>query len=175
MPAKDLYLGVDAGSSVCKAALFDQDGRLVAVAAEPTPLIRSNARVEADPELAWAAAVSVLRQMVAAAASEGQIVAMGLAGAMVGAWVVDANGQTLRAGINWEDSRANGVIDAMKQQNPKVLDDIFALSGSALQQGCTLPVTAALLTEEPEVMAHAHAVLGYKDWLRLRLTGELER
>ena len=69
MPAKDLYLGVDAGSSVCKAALFDQDGRLVAVAAEPTPLIRSNARVEADPELAWAAAVSVLRQMVAAAAS----------------------------------------------------------------------------------------------------------
>jgi sugar (pentulose or hexulose) kinase len=173
MPAKHLYLGVDAGSSVCKAALFDQDGRLVAVAAEPTPLIRSNARVEADPELAWAAAVGVLRQMVAAAASEGQIVAMGLAGAMVGAWVVDAKGQTLRAGINWEDSRANDVIDAMKQQNPRVLDDIFALSGSALQQGCTLPVTAALLKEEPEVMARAQAVLGYKDWLRLRLTGEV--
>lgn len=173
MPERELYLGIDAGSSVCKAALFDQDGRLVAVAAEPTPLIRSNARVEADPELAWAAAVSVLRQMVAAAASEGQIVAMGLAGAMVGAWVVDAKGQTLRAGINWEDSRANGLIDAMKQQNPKVLDDIFALSGSALQQGCTLPVTAALLHEEPEVMARAHAVLGYKDWLRLRLTGEV--
>lgn len=103
MPARELFLGVDAGSSVCKAALFDREGRLVSVAAEPTPLMRFNARVEADPDMAWAAAVSVLRQMVAAAAGEGQIVAMGLAGAMVGAWVVDAKGQTLRAGINWED------------------------------------------------------------------------
>jgi sugar (pentulose or hexulose) kinase len=171
MPARELFLGVDAGSSVCKAALFDREGRLVSVAAEPTPLMRFNARVEADPDMAWAAAVSVLRQMVAAAVGEGQIVAMGLAGAMVGAWVVDAKGQTLRAGINWEDSRANGLIDEMKRQNPAVLDDIFARSGSALQQGCTLPVMAALLREEPDLMARAHAVLGYKDWLRLRLTG----
>lgn len=137
MPSRELFLGVDAGSSVCKAALFDREGRLVSVAAEPTPLMRSNARVEADPDMAWSAAVSVLRQMVAAAAGEGQIVAMGLAGAMVGAWVVDAKGQTLRAGINWEDSRANGLIDEMKRQNPAVLDNIFACSGSALQQGCT--------------------------------------
>ena len=161
MPARELFLGVDAGSSVCKAALFDREGRLVSVAAEPTPLMRFNARVEADPDMAWAAAVSVLRQMVTAAVGEGQIVAMGLAGAMVGAWVVDAKGQTLRAGINWEDSRANGLIDEMKRQNPAVLDNIFACSGSALQQGCTLPVMAALLREEPDLMARAHAVLGY--------------
>ena len=31
MPAKDLYLGVDAGSSVCKAALFDQRAIDVAI------------------------------------------------------------------------------------------------------------------------------------------------
>lgn len=173
MPMRELFLGVDAGSSVCKAALFDATGHLVAVAAEPTPLMRSAARVEADPGQAWAAAVSVLRQMVQAARGEGQIAAMGLAGAMVGAWVVDRQGQTLRAGINWEDARANGLIEAMKAENPQVLEQIFARSGSALQQGCTLPVTAALIREEPEFMARAHAVLGYKDWLRLRLTGEV--
>ncbi|MEY3961206.1 MAG: hypothetical protein RIR14_1860, partial [Pseudomonadota bacterium] len=173
MPRRELFLGVDAGSSVCKAALFDGAGRLVAVAAQPTPLLRLGGRVEADPAQAWAAAVAVLRQMVEAARDEGQIVAMGLAGAMVGAWVVDAQGQTLRAGINWEDSRANDLIEAMKAQNPHVLDEIFAQSGSALQQGCTLPVTAALIREEPDLMAQAHAVLGYKDWLRLRLTGEV--
>jgi sugar (pentulose or hexulose) kinase len=42
-----------------------------------------------------------------------------------------------------------------------------------MQQGCTLPVTAALMRQEPEVMARAAAVLGYKDWLRLRLTGRI--
>ncbi len=173
MPRRELFLGVDAGSSVCKAALFDGVGRLVAVAAQSTPLLRLGGRVEADPAQAWAAAVAVLRQMVEAARDEGQIVAMGLAGAMVGAWVVDGQGQTLRAGINWEDSRANDLIEAMKAQNPQVLDEIFAHSGSALQQGCTLPVTAALIREEPDLMAQAHAVLGYKDWLRLRLTGQV--
>lgn len=173
MSADHLFLGVDAGSSVFKAALFTADGTLLAVASEPTPLTRGNATVEADPERAWAAAVRVLRQMVGAAAPHGRIVAMGLAGAMVGAWVVDAQGRTLRAGINWEDSRAGDLIDAMKRANPSVLSDIFAVSGSALQQGCTLPVTAALLRDEPDVMAKAHAVIGYKDWLRLKLTGRI--
>jgi len=64
MPRRELFLGVDAGSSVCKAALFDGAGRLIAVAAQPTPLLRLGARVEVDPAQVWAAAVAVLRQMV---------------------------------------------------------------------------------------------------------------
>jgi sugar (pentulose or hexulose) kinase len=171
MATTDLLLGLDAGSSVCKAALFDGAGRLVAMAAEPTPLLRTGGRVEADPVRAWAAAAAVLRRMAEAAQGRGRIVGLGLSGAMVGAWVIDAAGQTLRPGINWEDSRAGHLIDRLRAANPQVLSDIFARSGSALQQGCTLPVLAALLEEEPALMARAAAVLTYKDWLRLRLTG----
>ncbi len=171
MAITDLLLGLDAGSSVCKAALFDGSGRLVAIASEPTPLLRVGGRVEADPARTWAAAAGVLRQMAQAAQGRGQIVGLGLAGAMVGAWVVDAAGRTLRPGINWEDSRAGRVIHRMQADNPNVLSEIFAVSGSALQQGCTLPLLAALLDEEPALMARAAAILTYKDWLRLRLTG----
>jgi sugar (pentulose or hexulose) kinase len=171
MAATDLFLGLDAGSSVCKAALFDGAGRLVASTSEPTPLLRAGGRVELDPARAWAAASTVLRQMAQAAEGQGRIVGLGLSGAMVGGWVVDAEGQTLRPGINWEDSRAGWVIDRLRTANPQVLSDIFAVSGSALQQGCTLPLLAALLEEEPALMARAAAILTYKDWLRLRLTG----
>lgn len=171
MTTQDLFVGLDAGSSVCKAALFDATGCLRALAAEPTPLTRAGDRVEADPDRAWAAAALVLRRIAEAAPAHGRIAGIGLAGAMVGAWVVDAEGRTLRPGINWEDSRSRHVIDRLRAARPALLSEIFAVSGSALQQGCTLPVTAALIEEEPEVMARAHAVLGYKDWLRLRLTG----
>jgi sugar (pentulose or hexulose) kinase len=61
----------------------------------------------------------------------------------------------------------------MARKNPRLLSDIFAVSGSVMQQGCTLPVMAALMREEPGVMSRATAVMGYKDWLRFRLTGRV--
>jgi sugar (pentulose or hexulose) kinase len=171
---RDLFIGVDAGSSVLKAVAFDAAGRAVVQAAERTPLARlPGGRVEADAEAAWAAFVRVMRAVVGAAEGQGRIAGLGLAGAMVGAWVIDADGRTLRPGINWEDSRAQGLIAEMARANPRLLSEIFAVSGSVMQQGCTLPVMAALLREEPGLMARATAVMGYKDWLRFRLTGRV--
>jgi len=169
-----IFIGVDAGSSVIKAAAFDADWELAAIAAEPTPLERSNdGRVEANPEDAWSAFCAVLRRVCSAVESKGKIEALGISGAMVGAWVVDKDGNALRRGINWEDARAQPMIDDLARQRPGLFSEIFKISGSVMQQGCTLPVTAALLREEPEVMARAAAVIGYKDWLRARLTGRI--
>lgn len=171
---RDLFLGIDAGSSVCKAAVFDLTGRVVSVAAAPTPLIRPRPGwVEADPDRAWAAAADVIRQAAHQARGAGEIAALGVSGAMVGAWVVDARGHALRPGINWEDSRAQDLIAGMEADRPGLSSLIFRTSGSVMQQGCTLPLLAWLLRHEPEVMARARWVMGYKDWLRLRLTGSV--
>jgi sugar (pentulose or hexulose) kinase len=171
---RELFVGVDAGSSVLKAVAFDLAGRPVARASERTPLSRrGGGRVEADPDAAWAALTRVLGTIAGETWGAGRIAGLGLSGAMVGAWVVDAEGRTLRPGINWEDSRAQGLIEEMARANPRLLSDIFSVSGSVMQQGCTLPVMAALLREEPEVMDRAAAVMGYKDWLRFRLTGRV--
>lgn len=169
----EVFIGVDAGSSVLKAAAFDLSGRAVAVASRRTPLSRRDGRVEADPDRARQALAAVLRDVVEAVGDAGRIAGLGIAGAMVGAWVVDDAGRTLRPGINWEDSRAQGLIAGLMSDRPRLLSEIFAISGSVMQQGCTLPVTAALMREEPQVMARARAVLGYKDWLRLCLTGRI--
>jgi sugar (pentulose or hexulose) kinase len=174
LAARNLFLGLDAGSSVCKAAVFDIDGRALSVAAEPTPLVRTRPGwVEVDPDHAWRAAIKVIRRVVDQTGGQEKIAAIGVSGAMVGAWVVDAEGRTLRPGINWEDSRANDLIEAMECRRPGVMAEIFRTSGSVLQQGCTLPVLAWLMQHEPEVMARARWVFGYKDWLRLQLTGEV--
>ncbi|CAN0603409.1 unnamed protein product, partial [Ectocarpus sp. 12 AP-2014] len=47
----DLFLGIDAGSSVLKAAVFDAAGRQISVASARTPLQRPHPGwVEADPQ-----------------------------------------------------------------------------------------------------------------------------
>lgn len=169
----DLFLGIDAGSSVCKAAAFDLAGRAVAVAEAPTPLSRPRPGwVEADPARTWEAAAEVIRR-AALEAGPGRIAALGVSGAMVGAWVVDREGRTLRPGINWEDSRAQALIEAAEAARPGFQSEIFQSTGCVLQQGCTLPVLAWLLRHEPQAMERAAAVFGLKDWLRLRLTGEV--
>lgn len=166
-------LGLDAGSTVVKAACFHTDGRLVSMASQRTPLLRSGAgRVEADPELCWQATCAVLREAVARSGlAPDQIIGLGITAAMVGLWLLDENGAPLRPGINWEDSRSQPMLDRMIAAQPGLMSDIFAVSGSVMQQGCTLPLLATLAQEEPAIVARASAAVSYKDFLRARLTG----
>lgn len=167
------FIGLDAGSSVCKAAVFGLDGRQHAEASRRTPLSRPHKGwSELDPEVAWQAAREVIAEVVErAGVAPRDIGGLGLSAAMVGAWIVDAEGNALRPGIIWEDSRSQPLIDELVAKDPGVLSRIFLSSGSVLQQGCTLPVLAWMARHEPEILHRARHVLSYKDFLRLRLTG----
>jgi len=117
----------------------------------------------------------VIRQVIAEAGVEADdIAAVGLSAAMVGAWVVDTSGRALRPGINWEDCRAQALIERLEAREPGVQSRIFHSSGCAMQQGCTLPVFAWLAEHEPELLGRAAHLFGYKDFLRFRLTGRAE-
>ena len=172
-PGKDdLFLGVDAGSSVLKAAIFDVQGRAVALASRRTPLNRPRPGwVEADPQTCLDALDTVIADVVGACGEPGKIRAIGISGAMVGAWLVDAGGRALRPGINWEDSRSQALLDDMSAERPTLMSDIFAISGSVLQQGCTLPVLSWLRQNQPDLLRRTAHVLTYKDFLRHHLTG----
>ncbi len=168
----DLFLGVDAGSTVCKAAVFDAEGRQRSLAARRTPLSRPRRGwVEADPAACVDAFHAVIKEAATACSAPEAIKGIGISGAMVGAWLVDARGRALRPGINWEDSRSQDMLDAMIAARPALMSDIFAISGSVMQQGCTLPVLAWLKAHEPEAVAEAAHALTYKDFLRMQLTG----
>lgn len=166
-------LGIDIGTSIVKAAVFGRDGEEIAAATRRTNVSSPQPGwAEAAPDEIWAATCDVIRQVLGMV-SAASIAAVGLSGAMVGAWVVDAGGRALRPGIFWNDGRAQPLIEDMLARDPAFLTRIFAESGSAMQQGCTLPVLRHLLQHEPEVMAQAAAVIGAKDFIRAQLTGRI--
>ncbi|HEX3983718.1 MAG TPA: FGGY family carbohydrate kinase [Acidisoma sp.] len=172
---KSLLLGIDIGTSIVKAAIFDRAGTEITHAARRTNVLAPKPDwAEADPEEVWRATCDVIRRVLQARdVSADAIAGIGLSGAMVGAWVVDEAGQPLRPGIFWSDARAQPLIDAMMARDPAVMSRIFAISGSAMQQGCTLPVLRALILDQPEILARAKAVIGAKDFIRARLTGRI--
>jgi sugar (pentulose or hexulose) kinase len=122
--------------------------------------------------MCWTAVIEVIRDALQSSGLEPrQIGGIGISAAMVGAWLVDSAGEAVRPGINWEDSRSQEIIDRMSQADPDVGSRIFQSSGSVLQQGCTLPVLAWLVENEPQTIAQSAYVLSYKDFIRMKLTG----
>jgi len=169
------FIGLDAGSSVCKAAIFDKQGRQLAEAARRMIINRPYPGwSELDPQNCWRIVLEVIKEAVAmSGVKKHEFSGIGLTAAMVGAWAVNENGEALRPGILWEDSRATPLIEAMLKQAPDILARIFRSSGSALQQGCTLPLLAWLANHEPNLLAQCRYILSYKDFLRLKLTGKV--
>lgn len=170
-----MYLGLDIGTSVIKAALFDAAGRECAEAAErmqllPAPIGWS----ELDGDAVWQVAVRVIRALfVNSAYRPDDVRGIGVTGVMVGAWLMDAAGRLLRPPVLWNDARAQGLVDTLLTREPQLFSKVFTHSGSMMQLGCTLPVIAWLKRNEPETLARASHVLCAKDYIRYRLTGRI--
>lgn len=168
-------LGIDAGTSITKAAVFDLNGKMLAAAARRVKLSRPQPKwSETDMEQAWNTAVRVIRSTLdKASVDSAEIAAVGVSGVMVGAWIIDRKGHPVRPAILWDDCRTQPWIEQQIAEDPRFMSRIFNSSGSVMQQGCTLPVVRWLFDHEPEVVVLASSVLGCKDWLRYRLTGAI--
>lgn len=162
-----------------KAALFDRQGRELAVVRRPTPLYSPQpAWSETSMQATWAMAAEAIHALLATG-SDGKplepsrIAAVGLTGNMVGAWLIDVQGEPVRDAILWNDGRTQELIatELARCEHPGFMQAIFRTSGSVMQQGCTLPVLRWLADHEPETLACAATVLCCKDWIAYKLTG----
>lgn len=167
-------LGIDAGTSVIKAALFDRDFREShAVRRRTTVSMPHPGWTECSMDEIWAMTAEALRAITAQVPPH-DIAAVALTGNMVGAWLLDADGRPARAAILWSDGRAQEQIDRFTAQRPNFMTVIFRSSGSVMQQGCTLPVLRWLIEHEPDVIARTRHVISCKGWLIYNLTGAIQ-
>lgn len=173
---QEFVLGIDAGTSVVKAALFDLNGRERAAVAQRTTLKTPHPSwAEASMMETWEMAARAIRAVLATSGVQAdQIAAVGITGNMVGAWLVDADGDPVRDAILWCDGRAQPLIERLSVEHPGFMSRIFEESGSIMQQGCTLPVLRWLAEYEPESLDKARVVLCCKDWLCFKLTGSVQ-
>lgn len=154
-----LLLGLDVGSSVVKAVVFDRRGRLVAASARPAPSATPEpGRAERDAVRVWRLVAGVMRDVARGHAAT--IAAVGVTGCGNGAVFVDARLRPLRPGILSSDTRA---ARFMARPNP--------LLGQRPYPGQLRSLLAWFQAVEPtQARRMAHA-LCWKDFVRARLTG----
>jgi len=166
-------LGLDVGGTVVKVALFQRDGTLVAAQREMLPVLAPDAlRRERDPDALWSATARAIRNVLAAASTDGAGVAgIGLTGYGNGLCLVDAQGQAVTHCILSSDRRAHELVEDWRVEG---LDAQHrALTFQELWPGKPLPLLAWMARHAPDTLARAAHLLCPKDLLRLRLTGRV--
>jgi erythritol kinase (D-erythritol 1-phosphate-forming) len=164
-------LGIDAGTTLIKATLFNLDGRELAVAAHPSSLLNPRPGwAEADAEAVWQSVIAsvraVLSQQPDAAA---HIAAIGLTGQGDGTWLVDADLRPVRPAILWSDGRTGPLVEESHRSGLSTA--IFAITGTAFNTGNQAGHLRWLQEHEPESLRATAHVLRAKDWLFLCMTG----
>lgn len=166
-------LGLDGGSSSTKAVIFDTRGSVVGVGRELSPLEHPRAHwVERDMDAVWDSAVRAIRRALGDAGVDGgKIVAVGVTAHGDGLYPVDRHGQPLGAALTSLDSRASGIVEQWRREG--VREQALERIGQVPFAFSPVALLAWMQANQPERYAALGHVLTCKDWLRLRLTGEI--
>ena len=162
-----MYLGVDIGTSVTKAAGFSEAGELMAVETRPTHMASpAEGWFEQNPEAVLGSVAAVVRAVVSRTGSPSVV---GLTGQGDGVWLVDADGRAVRPAISWMDGRAVGILRRWVAHD--VVEKAYRHTGNTIFPGSAAPVLAWLAEHEPASLERATTAAYCKDMVMQRLTG----
>ncbi|MCU4974092.1 carbohydrate kinase [Halobacteria archaeon AArc-m2/3/4] len=170
---EQLLVGIDAGLTNVKAAVFDLEGREIAVSSLATPGVSpAPDREEQRHDDLWAAVVDVVDRLLRKeAVGPSAVAGVGVTGHGHGLYALDADGEPARRGIKSTDSRAAGIVDDWKRDG--TLETVRESLGWEPFGADPLSLLAWVKREEPETYAAIDRVLFCKDVVRHRLTGRV--
>ncbi|EJK6933758.1 hypothetical protein NLP99_002875 [Salmonella enterica] len=162
-----MYIGIDLGTSGVKAILLNEQGDVLATHTEKLTVSRPHPLwSEQEPEQWWQATDRAVKGLGRQQSLSG-VRALGIAGQMHGATLLDSRQQVLRPAILWNDGRCSEECAWLEKQVPQSR----AITGNLMMPGFTAPKLVWVQRHEPDIFYQIDKVLLPKDFLRLRMTG----
>lgn len=169
MTGQEALVGIDVGTTACKAVVFAPDGAVLGIARAQVPILRgTRGEVTCDMDAVWTAVSDVTRRAVTAAGHV-TVTGVGVTGQGDGAWLLDAAHRPVGPAALWLDARAASDIDDWERRGWS--DAMKSATGSFPFPGSLPMLVEHLKTHEPALLDAAAHHLNCKDWIRLRMTG----
>jgi sugar (pentulose or hexulose) kinase len=162
--SEPVLLGIDVGTSACKAAVVDLDGAERAHGQAATPWRRVPTGAEVDPEALFAAVVAAAAAALRDAPDGAAVAGVGVTSMAEAGVLLDDHNAVLHPAIAWYDAR--GAVEARRLEAE--LPDFAARTG--LPAGPL--ATIAKLAHLGAVAGHARRWLNLGEWVVRRLGGE---
>ena len=169
------YLSIDAGTSIIKTVLFNKNFELIFISSVKNKVITDEyGKSEIDMNKFWSLTSKCIKSCILQSkVNPLNIDAVGITGNMVGAWPIDKANKPIRNAILWNDTRSEKVFNYLKKRNKQIFENIFDISGSVVQYGCTLPIVKWLEINENNILKKIKFFLTCKDWIRFKLTNNI--
>lgn len=170
--AGDRFLCLDCGLTATKAAVFDDQGSQIAEASARTPVRVQGEASEIDMEEQWRLVARLVVEVLARARvvpGGGPIAGVGVSGHGGGVYPVDADGRPVRAALTSMDRRAEPVVEGWAREGRSR----YAVTRHHPWAGQSLPQLRWLREASPAEYGRIRFALAAKDWIVLRLTGEI--
>ena len=168
-----MIIAHDLGTTGNKASLHHDDGRLVAAVTVPYPAhFAAGGIAEQNPQDWWNAVVQATRDLMARTATEPSAVAgLVVSGQMMGAVLLDADGEPARPAIIWADTRAGE--QQRRLEAALGAEHAYRVLGHRLNPTYSVEKIMWVRDNEPEIWDRVRRVCVAKDFIVLRLTGRL--
>lgn len=163
-PKMAKFIGIDIGTTSCKAVAMDEVGRVLGEFSVQYSLYTPHPGwTEQDPEDWWSAAKQCLHHL-------GEHDAIGFTGQMHGSVFLDEHDRVIRRALLWNDQRTAKEVGQMASKIG--LDTIYRATCNPPLSGFQAPKILWLRNHEHDHFRHLRSVLLPKDYVRFRLTGD---
>jgi xylulokinase len=168
-----VVIGVDLGTTGCKAGAFSLSGELLGQGACSCTVNRPLPNwVEQDCSQYWESAVGAIRQALASI-EPSAVIGLACCGHTPSLVLLDGDGRPLRPAIIWQDGRASAEASTLEQEI--VAEQWKDWLGLDLPCNASYPPARLrwLRTHEPEALLRTRQLLQPKDYLNYLLTGKI--
>jgi len=167
------FLVIDCGTSACKAAVVDEDGKILAWSRRPIRVDRPGQFcAEIDSEKLWAVVQAAARAALhMTPATLRRIAAVG-ASALLGYVFLDRRRRPLGPAVIWMDNRATAEAEEIRRRIPEEV--MYAKTGRRVSPELLAPKLMWFSHRRPGIVRRIRSVIGLKDDMVRRLTGAVQ-
>ncbi len=166
-------LGIDVGTSGCKILALDDSGVILGSVTEEYPCYApQEGWSEQDPEDWWNGTAQGIRKIIPQLKGK-TVCAVGLSGQMHGMVALDRENHVVRRAILWNDQRTGKQCDEITKLAGGP-DALLAVTNNKMLTGYTGGKILWMKENEPENYQKTVHIVNPKDFIRLKLTGELK-
>ncbi len=166
-----LLIGIDIGTSSCKAAVFDLDGNALSQASTEYDVLHpAPGYAEQDPDSWWRGACRAVREALAAGRIPAERIAgVGVSGQSWAAVPVDRHGAALDHTPIWMDTRAADIAQEIRERVG--FEKLFAVSGNPMEPTYSTAKILWFRRNRPDIYRKTYQFLQSNSYIVLKLTG----
>lgn len=167
------WLGIDCGGTFIKAAIYDKDGKEYSCSKQITHIVSHNPGwAERDLDELWQTCTSTIKKSILISGVDPKLIkGIGISAQGKGLFPLDLEGNPFKTGYLSSDQRSLSIVQQWQKES--ILNKLYPITYQTLWTGHPVSILRWLKDNDINKYNNIGSILMAHDYLRYRLTGEI--